>query len=125
MLVVEKMRIGVDVVDGAAVDADGSEQTSVRGRTRKVGAHVAVLEKNGAASVAAFDAAIEIVPLIGPANWRVRLLDFVEVRERFATRDFAKKGEHAVKHASISGAGHDEILVAFDDSICEPKAVRA
>src|SRR6266705_7176592 len=47
VIVPQKPGIGVDVVDGAAIDADRSEETGVSSSTGQIGADVAVFEKNG------------------------------------------------------------------------------
>jgi len=67
-VVLNEARVGVDIVDGAAVDADGSQQAGVRGGAGEIAADVAVFKKDGTSRVAAFDAAIRIVPLVHPAD---------------------------------------------------------
>ena len=64
----EGAEVGVDVVDGDAVDADGGEQAAVVGDAGEVGADVAVVEEDAAAGVAALDGAVEVVPLVDPAD---------------------------------------------------------
>ena len=66
----ERAKVGVDVVDGDAVDPDGGEQTAIVGDAREVGADVAVVEEDAAAGVAALDGAVEVVPLVDPADGR-------------------------------------------------------
>jgi hypothetical protein len=66
--VVEGAQVGVDVVDGASVDADGGEQATVLADAGEVGADVAVVEEDGTAGVAALDGAVEVVPLVDPAD---------------------------------------------------------
>ena len=53
-----------------AVDPDGGEQAAVVGDAGEVGADVAVVEEDAAACVAAFDGAVEVVPLVYPADGR-------------------------------------------------------
>ncbi len=77
------MSIGVDVVNGATVDSDRGEETSVGGSTGQISADISVFEKDRAARVAALDPAIQVIPLIDPADWSVRLPYFIEVSERF------------------------------------------
>src|SRR5438552_14264302 len=67
-VVLKQAWVGVDIVDGAAVDADGSEETSVVGGPGEIDARVAVFKEDGTARIAAFDAAVEIVPLVHPAD---------------------------------------------------------
>src|SRR6266404_5443811 len=74
MVVVEKMRVGVHVVDGAPIDADGSKNARVSGNAGKIGADATVFKKDGTARVTTLDAAIEIVPLVHPADGGVGLL---------------------------------------------------
>ena len=68
----EGAEVGVDVVDGDAVDADGGEEAGVLGDAGEVGADVAGVEEDGTAGVAALDGAVEVVPLVDPANGRGR-----------------------------------------------------
>jgi len=113
-IVFEEARIGVDIVDGAAVDADGGEDARIRRGAGEIGADAAVFKKDGTARVAAFDAAIEIVPLVHPADRGVGLLRFVEVCERFGSRDLAEQRKNAVKDASVIGGGDDEAVFAVN-----------
>src|SRR5579871_2945955 len=123
VIVVEKTRIGIDVVDGAAVDADGCQKARVRGNARKVRPDVTVLEKYGAAGVAAFDGAVEIIPLIDPSDGSVWLLCLVQVRDRFATGDFAEKRKRAVHDAPIVEGSNCENCFAANVNLRERKAV--
>src|SRR5882757_2446021 len=82
VIVPQKPGIGVYVVDGAAVDTDRSEETGVSSRAGQIRADVAVFEEDGTTGVTAFDAAIEIVPLIDPTNGSIGLLELVEMRKR-------------------------------------------
>src|SRR5690242_17892399 len=68
----------------------------------------AVRPENGAAAVAALDRAIEIVPLVGPADGDARSL---AAAWRFAERELAEIREDAVERAAIAAAGDH---VAFD-----------
>ncbi len=74
----EEAGVGVDVADGAGVDAEGGEQAAVFGDTREVRARVAGFPEDGASAIAALDGAVEIVPLIDPADGRVGGLSFIE-----------------------------------------------
>ena len=104
----ENARVCVDIVDGAAVDADGGEQAGVVVDAREIGAHVVGVEENRAAAVAAFDGAVEIVPVVDPADWGGGLLRFVDVGEGFEAGDFAEEGEDAVEDAAVVAAGDAE-----------------
>src|SRR5258707_9506496 len=90
-----------------------------------MGADVAVFEKDRTTGVTAFDAAIEIVPLIDPTDGRIRLLELVEMRKRFTARDFVEKSENAVKDAAVVGGGDEEIFATADRESGEPEAVGA
>ena len=98
---VDKLRGGVDVVDVAAVDADGGEQAGVFVDGGEVVADVAGFEEDAAAGVAALDGAVGVVPLVDPADGGGGLLRFVDVGEGFEARDFAEEGEDAVEDAAV------------------------
>src|SRR6185437_5595280 len=66
----EDTRVGIDIVHRASVDADGGEQPAVVADPAEVVAHGPVLEEDGEAAVAALDAAVQVVPLIDPADRR-------------------------------------------------------
>src|SRR5215469_2536641 len=85
----EKFRVGVHVGYGAAVDTEGGKQAGVLTNAGQITRRPPVFPKNRAASVAALDCAIEVVPLVYPAEWRGRSLFFIEVAYRFAQSDFA------------------------------------
>ena len=72
----ENAGVRVDVVDGAAVDADGGEQAGVVVDAREIGADVVGVEEDRAAAVAAFDGAVEVVPVVDPADGGGGLLRF-------------------------------------------------
>ncbi len=119
----EGMGIGVYIVDGATVDTDRCQQTSVVANPSQVRANFVVLEKNRAASVAAFNAAIQIVPLVGPANRRIGLLDFVDGCKIFAACDLAKQREHAVEDPAVATSGDDEAIEPVKLCGFEPETV--
>ena len=121
----KEARVGVDVVDGAAVDGDRSEQASVIGSAGEIGADATVLEKNGAASVAAFDTAVEIVPLIDPAERCRGLLEFIEGGYGFVLRNFSQESENAVENSTVGSGGDDEVRVFVLVGYSEPEAVVA
>ena len=87
--VLENTRSCVHVVDGAAVDPDRCQQTSVLTGARQITADLSVAEENRRSAIAAFDATVEVVPLIHPADRRVRLLHFIDVSQTLAARDLA------------------------------------
>ncbi len=64
----QHLGIGIDVIDGAAIDAKRGQQAAVFADAAQVVAGVAVVPEDRAAAVAAFDGAIEVVPLIHPAE---------------------------------------------------------
>src|SRR5712691_3815646 len=66
-IIFKKTRIRIDVIDGAAVDPNRSEQASVLADARQVGADLAILEKDRTPTVSTFDSTIEVVPLVHPA----------------------------------------------------------
>ena len=94
--VFENPRIGIDVVDGTAVDADGCEQARILSHPGQVGADGALLEKNGWARVPPFNASVQVVPLINPANRDLRLLRLVEICDVFISRNLTEQGKYAV-----------------------------
>ena len=71
-------RVGVHVVDRAAVDADRRHQPGVVAHAAEVVQDVAVLPEDRPAGVAALDRAVEVVPVVDPADRRRRLVALVE-----------------------------------------------
>ena len=106
----EQSCIGVDVVDGAAVQAERRQQPRVIARPRQVRPDVPIIEKDGVSAVPALDRAIEVVPLIDPADGRGRLLAEIDVVERAMQADQTKQCEYAVQHGAIGAPGDDEPL---------------
>ncbi len=78
----EQLRVGVDVVDGAAVDAERGQQAGVIAGAGKIGAGAHVVPENGTSAVSALDGAVEIVPLIDPADGGVGSFALVEIVDR-------------------------------------------
>src|SRR5258706_12128814 len=70
--------VGIDIVDGTAVDSERRQQTPVIIHPREIAANMLVLPKNRAPSVATFDGAVKIVPMIHPTHWNVRRLLLVK-----------------------------------------------
>src|SRR6202034_236802 len=66
----EHLRRRIDIVHGATVDADRGEETRVVTGAGQVCADLAVVEKDGTAGVATLDGAVDVVPLIDPADRR-------------------------------------------------------
>src|SRR5439155_4381731 len=78
-------------------------------RTRvKSGRTLPPSKKNGASSISPFDPTIEVVPLVHPAQWSIRLLDFVQSRDTLVAGHFAQQCEHAVQHAAVSCRRNNE-----------------
>ena len=71
---------GVHVIDRASVDADRGQQASVLAGAGQIAADVSIGEEDGRAAVSALDAAVEIVPLVHPADGSVGLLYFIDSR---------------------------------------------
>ena len=103
----EQSRIGIHIIDGAAIDAERGEQAGVIGRAREVLAHVVVLPEDGITAVAAFDGAVEAVPMVHPAHRCVGGLALVEIGKALAHGDLAQQREGAVEQAAVVGGGDD------------------
>ena len=104
---------GVDVVDGAAIDADGSENAGIFAGASQIVAHLAVLEKNRGPAIAAFDAAVKVVPLVDPADGRVRLLLLVDSCDALAAGNLAEQRKRSVQHSAIvGGCDHQTLRLA-------------
>ena len=71
------------------VDPERREQPRVVANARKIVADVVVLPEDRAAAVAALDRAVEIVPLIDPAERGIRLLPFVQTLHALMQRELA------------------------------------
>ena len=101
-------RFAVDVVDGDAVEADRGQQPAVLGDPAQVRAHVAIVEENAAAGVAALDASVEVIPLIDPANGRRRRLRARS--DELLLRDLLERPENAVEFATVAPAGDHPVV---------------
>ena len=105
------MQVGIDVVDGSAVETDRGEQTAVFRDPVQVRAHMAIVEENAAPGIAAFDASVEVIPLVHPANGRRRSIaggpDLLLLCDQF------KNAKHAVEFAPVRAAGEHPIAVAL------------
>src|SRR5262249_31978874 len=78
-------RIGIDVVYVAAVDSDRCQQPCVLRGARQIIANSAAVKIDRRPCVPALDAAVQIVPLVHPANLRGRILLLIQRRNVFAT----------------------------------------
>src|SRR5208337_1543115 len=115
--------IGIHIVDGAPVDADGSEQARVVAGACEVGADAAILKEDGTACVATFNTTVQIVPLVHPAYRRIRLLHFIEASNRLVPRDLAQQCEHAIQDTAVVRRGNEETGEAIYRNGLEPEAV--
>ena len=103
-------QVGVDVVDGAAVDADRRQHAAVIAHAAQILARLAVLPEDRAAAIAALDGpTIQVVPLIHPAHGSCGRLLLVEFGDRFAERHFAQQRERSVENAAIVCSGDDGV----------------
>src|SRR5579871_1057539 len=101
----KNLRIRIYVADRAAVDSDGGEHATVLAHAAHIGARIACIPENRSSAVTALDRAVEVVPLVHPADRRVRRLLLVERRQRFAERDFAHQCERSVQDAAFIASG--------------------
>src|SRR5262249_39763740 len=65
--------------------------------------------EDGPSAVAAFDGAVEVVPVVDPADRSVGRLLFVEAVDGVARGDFAKESEGSVEDAAIVAARDHEV----------------
>ncbi len=114
----ERAEVGVDVVDGDSVDPDGGEQAAVVVDAGEVGADVAVVEEDAAACVAAFDGAVEVVPLVDPADGRGGGFGSGFRRQGLFGGDELEKMEGAVEFAA-------RVRSQNDKAVCFPFCLRA
>src|SRR6266851_42720 len=63
-------RVSVDVVYGASVDADRRQQPGVVADASQIAANLAAVKQNGTSRIAALNRAVEVVPLVDPADGR-------------------------------------------------------
>ncbi len=95
----------IHVVHVAAIDADGGEQACVLAHCGQVVENLAILEEKRTASVAAGDAAIEIVPLVDPTDGHGG--GFVDDCLCIPARSCepAHERKRAVQHTSLAAGG--------------------
>ncbi len=114
---------GIHVVNRAAVDANRSQQSGVLAGAGQIAADVSIGEEDGRPAVAAFDVAVEVVPLIHPADRSEGLLHFVDVRETFRARDLAEQCKHAIENAAVRDGGNNQTFRSVDLCSLQPIAV--
>src|SRR5690242_7977365 len=105
------MRIGVDVINRATIDADGGKQARVLGSASEIGADRATFEKDRRPAVSPLDPAIEIVPLINPANGSARLVRFFEVFNVLGQCDLLQQGKAPIQRAAIIGPRDEDAFL--------------
>ena len=79
----------IDIIDRAAIDSDGSEKARVLPGSSEIVANFSIGKEYGRAAIAAFNAAVEVVPLVDPANGGIGLLHFINLREALTALDLA------------------------------------
>ena len=101
-------RVGVHVVDRAAVDADRRQQTRVGARAGEVAGHGAVGEEDRSAGVPALDRSIEVVPVVHPPDRSGRALrPRIESRRRI-DGELPHQRERTVQHTAGGQAGDEQ-----------------
>ena len=102
-------RVGVDVGDRDAVDAERGEQPAVVVDEAEILADLAALPEDRPPAVAALDRAVDVVPVIQPADRRLRRAAVVDLRRHLAERQPAQIGKRAVEHAAVVVAGDHRV----------------
>lgn len=82
--------VRVDVVDRATIDADRGHQPRIVAHAVQVVHDAVMVPKDGFSGVAAFDAAVKVVPMVEEADGGVRTLGEVQAGDRFMAGDFAQ-----------------------------------
>src|SRR5439155_20370173 len=93
--------IGIDVVDHASVNPDRCEQAGVISNLTQFRQHIPSGEENGTPPVAAFDTAVQVVPLVGPTDGSRWILPLVQSIERLVQGDMSEKCENSIRDAAI------------------------
>ena len=106
----KERRGAVHIVEIAAIDADRGQQPCVLGNRPEVVAHVAGVEKDAAARVAALDGAVGIVPLVHPADGHRGFLAQAGFAHVDALRQVAHESKGAVENSTVAAA--DDIDLA-------------
>jgi len=97
----EHPRVGVDVVDGAAVDAKRSQQAPVVSDSGQIVANRAAGKENGMPRITSFNRSLQVVPLVDPTHRRMGLLNFIDSSYIFAEGDLSQQGKGPVEDTSI------------------------
>src|SRR5581483_1520821 len=119
------MQVCIHIVDGAAIDTYRSQQPCIITRAREIAAHRAILKKYRTTGIAALNRAVEIVPLIHPANWSIGRLYLVQRRKALLLGDLAKQRECSIENTAIIRARNDEVGVSVRLSSFEPEPITA
>ena len=114
VLGVEDQRVGVDVVEGGAVDADGGAELSILADAslRNIGRSPL---PHRLAGIAALHGVVEVVPVVEDAVIVVRLLVDVHSGAGLAEDLGALQGVYAVAHSVLGAAGYDALAVFVED----------
>ena len=99
--------VGVHAVDGAPVDAKRCQQPRVGAHAREIGDDGAVGEEDGTARVPALDGAVEVVPVVHPADVGGRTLRLRGGSPRRIHGKLPQQREGAIQHAA-RGAARDQ-----------------
>ena len=108
MLCIEDQRIGVDVVEGRAVDADGGAELAVFADTGLGDVRRGPLP-HGPAGIASLDGVVEIVPVVEDAVVVIRFLVDIHSGTGLAEDLGALQSVNAVADAGLGAAGHDAL----------------
>src|SRR5699024_2512686 len=99
----------VDIVDDDAVDAHRSQHTGIVMQAVFLHQHLVVLEKERVAGVAAFNAAVHVVPMVQHAQYiggGGSLVQLQFLPGAAGGLQGAQKGKHAVQHPDLAAAGN-------------------
>src|SRR5262249_432440 len=122
-IVGQNARIGIHVVNCAAIDSDRSQQTGILAHAGKIGATVALIEKNGSTSVSTFDLAVEVVPLVDPAERRVGLLQVVETGNVLAAGNSIEESEDTVENSAVGFRGDHQRWFSTNAQRSKPETI--
>ena len=121
MLGVEDQGIGVNVVEGRSVDADGCAELSVFADACLGDVRRSPLP-HGPSGIAALDGVIEVVPVVEDAVFVVRLLPDVHPGAGLTEDLGALQGVDAVADAGLRAAGHDALagfVIDMESFLCQ------
>ena len=119
----ENLRVGVNVVDGASIDAERGQHAAVVIDAAQIFAGVHILPKDRGAAVAALDNASEVVPLIHPTDGDGRRLLLIQIDDGFTEGYFAQQREGAIEHAATISGGGDGVVKRADRNSLEPVTI--